>query len=136
MKTTFAKGKPKAQPRPRLSKWGAYNPPTAKAWKKAVAESVADHIGMFQKGEPVMLLLTFYFKRPKSHTKTNGELRKGINSQHVQKPDIDNIVKSTVDAMTDVGVWHDDCQIVHCVTTKYWAADWENEGCEIKFGHY
>lgn len=136
MKTTFAHGTPKAQPRPRVSKHGVYNPTTAKAWKTAVRDAVVDYIGMFEKGVAVKLYLSFFFKRPSSHTKANGDLRKGINAQHVQRPDFDNLEKSTIDAMTDVGVWHDDCQIVHCVTAKYWAESWENEGCEIKFGHY
>ena len=136
MKTTFAHGTPKAQPRPRLSKYGVYNPTTAKAWKTDVKLAMAEHVATFEKGEAVKLHLKFFFKRPKSHVKTNGELRKGISQQHVQKPDIDNLAKAVLDAMTDAGVWHDDSQIFHLVTSKHWAAYWENEGCEIKFGLY
>lgn len=113
-----------------------YTPPTANEWKKAVKKAAGPLKGTYKEKEPLKVFLRFFFKRPPSHLKKNGELRKGINTQHVQKPDVDNLGKAILDALTDAELWHDDEQIVHLAITKYWAADWENEGVEIKVDHY
>ena len=34
------------------------------------------------------------------------------------KPDIDNLLKSTMDALSNAGVWHDDAQVAAIVSTK------------------
>lgn len=61
--------------------------------------------------------------RPKSHfgTGRNAEkLKKQAPEYHIQKPDIDNLVKSTMDAITNINLWRDDCQVDSLITRKVW----------------
>jgi Holliday junction resolvase RusA-like endonuclease len=47
---------------------------------------------------------------------------------HTVKPDIDNLVKLVLDAMTKAGFWKDDSQVVILKAEKRWAG---NEECGI-----
>ena len=128
----FVAGTPKAQPRPKAARRGGfiqiYTPPTAKDWKDTVKAEFEKYKDTFPKHEALGISLRFYFERPVSHLKKDGQLRKGINLNHVQKPDFDNLAKAVVDAMGDAKVWHDDCQIVTSNISKEWS---EYSGCYI-----
>ena len=39
------------------------------------------------------------------------------------KPDIDNLLKLTLDALTNAGIWKDDNQITKLVSEDFWAGD-------------
>lgn len=41
----------------------------------------------------------------------------------VTRPDLDNMEKLLIDAMTDVGFWHDDSQVAIKQTAKRWDAE-------------
>lgn len=99
-----------------------YDPKTAKPWRKAVAYEVRKQVDVPLDG-PLQLTMCFFFPRPKSHygTGKNSELLKAsAPTYHSQKPDIDNIVKSSLDAMNDVA-YGDDKQVVELSATKVWA---------------
>ncbi|MDC0088142.1 RusA family crossover junction endodeoxyribonuclease [Akkermansiaceae bacterium] len=131
----FIHGDPKAQPRPKAARCRGgiriYTPPSADAWKALVRIGFAKHKGTFVKGEALAIHLQFNFKRAAGNLKKSGELRKGVNFYHVQKPDFDNLAKAVVDAIGDAGVWHDDCQIVSSRIGKKWSVDNEDVGCGI-----
>jgi Holliday junction resolvase RusA-like endonuclease len=64
--------------------------------------------GQFTTG-PLRLEVEFYLPRPKARK----------NNDYVAvKPDIDNLLKSTMDALSNAGVWHDDAQVAAIVSTK------------------
>jgi len=58
---------------------------------------------------PIALKIGFILPRPKAHKKENFV---------TVKPDLDNLLKSTIDALTDRGVWRDDAQVAEIHTTK------------------
>lgn len=105
-------GTPTAQPRPRRSQsGGVYNPDNAKAWKEAVQVAWIRSRAKPMRG-PVALIITFTFEAPKSDPNRTGH--------HEQKPDLDNLEKSTMDALTRAGAWEDDCKVAEKMTRKIW----------------
>lgn len=99
-----------------------YDPKTAHPWRKLVADAVSVVVDEPLEG-PLKLTLVFKFPRPKSHygTGRNSEvLKPSAPIHHAQKPDIDNVCKSTLDAMNGVG-YGDDKQVVELCATKVWA---------------
>lgn len=126
----FARGTPAAQPRPRMVRatGRTYNPPTADAWKAAVK---ATWRAAYEQAldRHLHLRLVFYMPRPKAHLTSKGQLTKSAPQFHAQKPDIDNLAKAVMDALTDCGAYKDDCQIVELRVSKHWAT--EIAGCMI-----
>ena len=126
----FARGTPAAQPRPRMVRatGRTYTPDTADAWKAAVKaawrqakeESFSGHL---------RLNLQFMIPRPKGHLTTRGALTKSAPRHHIGKPDIDNLCKAVMDALTNASAYGDDCQIVELRVGKVWVN--ELGGCMI-----
>ncbi len=70
---------------------------------------------------PVLVDVTFTLTRPRSHYRTgrNAELlRDGAPAYPAGKPDIDKLLRSTLDALGDAGVWRDDAQVVAVTARK------------------
>lgn len=129
----FVEGTPKAQARPRAfirgGKAAVYNPSTAEYWKQAVFLEAHKHAGsMFD--FPVTLKLAFFFKRPKSHLRKSGEIKKDAPWRHTQRPDLDNLEKAVMDAMTSSGIWIDDAQVCEKFSSKQWSC--ARSGVEIR----
>lgn len=109
---------PKPQPRTKATNRGGfirmYTPDTADDWKKAVKGALLIYTGLDKKG-PVALEASFYLPRPQSLYR-----KKDPDNwfPHIKKPDLDNLLKSTMDAITDVNVWHDDSQVYVIVARK------------------
>jgi crossover junction endodeoxyribonuclease RusA len=121
----YAIGTPVGQPRPRACirgrHAGMYDPGTADAWKAAVsAASKAAWDGRVFDG-PIRLSLTIWMPRPKSHLRSNGEVKPTAPRWHTSKPDLDNIEKAIKDAITTAGVWKDDCLVCSVRKTKRYA---------------
>jgi Holliday junction resolvase RusA-like endonuclease len=117
----FAEGEPKAQPRPRRGKHGNfYNPGTADGWKRAVQAAFLRERKPAIEG-PVYLTVNFFFHR---------EGIPGRAAFHTAKPDRDNLEKAVMDALTEIGVWKDDCQVCAGLTAKYWTSG--KSGAEIR----
>jgi Holliday junction resolvase RusA-like endonuclease len=109
------------QPRPRITirnghAW-AYESERVRPWKQAVEISTRINLtkSVFYSEVPVYLKLAFWLPRPKS-------LPKKID-RHVKRPDLDNVIKSTVDAMTRAGAWKDDSQIYKLTAEKLYAPE-------------
>lgn len=128
--TIRVSGLPVGQPRVRAAARGrharVYDPGTANEWKACVihaAREAMDRNCMFPFAGPVWVRVEFRIPRPKSHYRTGkraGEIKPGMLSYHAQKPDLDNLLKSTLDALTSAGLWVDDSQIAHIDATKWW----------------
>lgn len=70
---------------------------------------------------PLVLEVTFYFARPKSHYRTGENahlLRLNAPVAPQGPPDLSKLVRSTEDALTDAGVWVDDSRVVLCFAGK------------------
>ena len=71
----------------------------------------------------ICLRLIFYMPRPKSHYRTgkfSHILKDSAPSFHTKKPDVDNLSKAVLDAMTDAGILSDDSIVVqHYIYKKY-----------------
>jgi crossover junction endodeoxyribonuclease RusA len=77
----------------------------------------------------VVLEVTFYFARPKSHYGKRG-LLPSAPPRHTQKPDASKILRSLEDAITDAGVWRDDSQVDDDHARKEWA-EWSGARVRI-----
>lgn len=143
----FVAGLPKAQPRTKARAFGkfaqVYTPKTADDWKMIVrteARRAWEASGnTLPWTGPLCVDLTFYFPRPKSHFRSNGELKPNAPKWHTSKPDRDNSDKSCLDALTQLGIWGDDKQVCDGRIRKLYAPNRDPEfsiaatvcGCEI-----
>jgi Holliday junction resolvase RusA-like endonuclease len=135
----WVEGDPKPQPRPRVTRRGhAYNPATADVWKRAIKAKIASD---FADCAPLItslcsLRITFFLPRPKS-------LKGFAAFPHGRRPDIDNLCKAVMDAMTDAKLIHDDGSIYHLSADKWYAGEDMPAGAKITLwgwgageGHY
>jgi len=121
----FVNGVPKAQPRPRMTANGhVYNPDTADSWKN---EIMAAFLPCRKQviTEPVHIRVSFFFLAPKKKK----VIEERTNIPHVKKPDIDNLLKSTMDSLTDIGIWKDDA-FVFAISADKWYTD-KKPGAQI-----
>ena len=124
--TIIIHGTPKAQPRVKAYRRGAhagvYTPSTADAWKEQVMLAAGLYRGQFTTG-PLRLEVEFFLPRSKAHK----------HDDYVAvKPDLDNLLKSTMDALSQAGVWRDDAQVVAVVASKRYEAENREIGAVIK----
>lgn len=94
-----------------------------KGWRKAVtAEAVRVHHGEPLAG-PLAVSIEFRLVRPKT-----------VRREHPHvKPDLDKLIRSIFDGITDSGVWGDDGQVVTVKATKVYA---DKPGAVVRIGHY
>ena len=91
-----------------------------KPWREAVKHAALDaggYLGLC----PLELTVTFYFPRPKSHYRTGkhaGVLKDDAPKYKASAPDVDKLVRSSCDAISDSGVWKDDALVSHVIATK------------------
>lgn len=137
----FVAGEPKGQPRPRAfamnmggGKFSArvFDAGTAEGWKSLVASAAREVAPPSKITGPVRLEVAFIFRRPKSHLRSNGELRPNAPRYHVGKPDADNLAKAVMDALTQMGLfWADDAQVAALVVFKSYG---ETPGAHVAIG--
>lgn len=112
-------GLPKGQPRPRAFRRGnhaaVYNPATAEGWKGQVALAAREHLPEEPLDEPLYVLLFFRLPRPKRLMRRQDP---DDAIWHIGKPDVDNLTKAVLDALTQIGMWRDDSLICMQRTTK------------------
>lgn len=121
----FVPGNPKPQPRPRAyhtfinGKVTArvFNPETTDGWKAMIRVYAqnAQHESLHLRDAEVAV--NFLMPRPKHHFLKSG-LRSYAPAEHIIKPDLDNLAKAVLDALTDSGRFWDDDGAVHTLTLK------------------
>lgn len=85
------------------------------AWRSAVAETChRDWTGRAPLDGPLQVTIKFSMPRPK--TAKN-------RTWHDRRPDIDKLVRSTLDGITDAGVIADDARIAKLQATKFYMLD-------------
>jgi Holliday junction resolvase RusA-like endonuclease len=114
-------GTPRAQARHKRSRHGVYYNPSSKQ-QRTFADAcwyLSPMTGALQ------VELCFYFERPLTHfigrERDIWKLRPDAPVHHTQVPDIDNLVKLVLDALTP-RVFANDCVIVSIVAKKKWTA--------------
>jgi Holliday junction resolvase RusA-like endonuclease len=86
----------------------AYYPKSYKVWKEEASQLLTPLVPSAPLIGPLVVRVTFTCPRPKT-TKLS-----------CPKPDIDNYAKSFMDALTAVGWWEDDSQVVGLQAVKRW----------------
>lgn len=121
MLDVFLSLKPTPKQRPRFSKNGiCYTAITTRKAENDIKILVKNEInkkGIDLTYEPIQIYLGFFFL-----SKT------GMHSYNPKKPDLDNLIKLTLDSMNKIVYW-DDCQIVKLVSEKFLS---DKEGIHIK----
>ena len=77
----------------------------------------------------VLLRVAFYLERPKSHYKSNEQLKSSASKEHLKRPDLDKLIRAVQDALTKI-IYNDDSQIILLQGTKHFADD-RQPGVEI-----
>jgi len=127
------KGDPHPQGRPRGMRMGKairiYEATKDRKWKQDAAKQIIAQLPidesrpLFRSGVPVRVMVQFCFTCPKSdHRKREP---KGTR-WHAKKPDIDNLIKSVLDAANGI-LWADDGQVVWLSASKYILAQDDEE---------
>jgi Holliday junction resolvase RusA-like endonuclease len=91
-----------------------------KSWRQAVVDAALGEDWMQLRG-PVEVDVTFRLKRPKGHYRTGRNahlLRDGAPAYPATMPDLDKLLRATMDALTAAGVWADDAQVVTVTAAK------------------
>ncbi len=116
-------GTPKGQPRPRafaMKGTGAirmYDPHTAEGWKSAIACAALSQVPDAPLDGPIRVRAQYFLPRPKRLCRKKdpvGAVR------HVATPDLDNLNKAVLDALTTIGFWRDDAQVCELRATKWY----------------
>jgi Holliday junction resolvase RusA-like endonuclease len=79
---------------------------------------------------PMAVEMVFFRNRPKFHFNTRGDIKPSAPDFPATIPDLDKLVRSTCDGLTQSGVIHDDSRIVELTASKVWADD-RGEGALI-----
>jgi Holliday junction resolvase RusA-like endonuclease len=96
-----------------------YDPGTADEWKHDVTQQGHHRMPKQPYTCPLAVRLIFYLPRPQ-------RLSRKCDPAHAlpctAKPDVDNLAKSTLDAMTEAGWWADDALVAELHVVKLYAA--------------
>ncbi|MGJ3876181.1 RusA family crossover junction endodeoxyribonuclease [Lactiplantibacillus argentoratensis] len=112
---------PVQQQRPRATRYGRsirlYDPKAVKQFKQTVAEEAI----LTYRNQPLSgsLAVTLVFYRPVQQSLSKVEKQRRIDGRHlpVVKPDLDNYIKSFLDALHGI-YWQDDALITDIVASK------------------
>jgi len=76
--------------------------------------------------DPVHIRIAFYLVRPRSHYRTGANaalFRDSAPEYPAGRPDLDKLLRSTLDGLGEAGVWRDDAQVVTITALKLYADD-------------
>lgn len=125
-------GIPKPQPRPRAfalnGRARVYDAGTAEGWKSSIAAAALAHRPAQPIDEPLRLMIRYYLPRPKGHFGKKG-LRGSAPAHPCGKPDLDNLDKAVLDALTEIGMWRDDSLVCRKESEKSYGT---RAGAEIQ----
>lgn len=121
---------PIACPRPRITRFGAYYPKKYQDYKDYLKYYLTSlNLNKFE-DKPLYLNIVFNIQIPNSLSKKK---KLELNGTYViKKPDIDNYLKSVMDAMNSI-VYKDDSQIASISIIKKYVIDNANTEIEIDY---
>lgn len=107
-----------------------------KPWRRdvrdATLEVMQDGFEPFDNDTPLRVKLTFRLRRPKSHYGTGrnaDKLKPSAPSYPAKRPDLDKLVRSTLDGLGESALYDDDSRIVELAVSKRYTK-W-TEGCDV-----
>lgn len=114
-------GTPVAKGRPRFSRYGAYTPKKTQEYEEYVKMCWVAKYGSIQPSEQSLEVnIVFYLPIPKSvNKKQRAEMLDG-RIKHTKKPDIDNLIKSVLDALNGIA-YSDDSKIIKVAAEKQYS---------------
>lgn len=91
-------------------------------WREAVVAATVNqgHGNRMMEG-PIKVDVSFYFPRPKGHYRGDGSLKDSAPFTHATKPDIDKVLRSTLDALVQAAVISDDSRVQEVRAMKLYA---------------
>lgn len=112
-------GKPFGKARPRSGKFGVYNPKQNKEYEDRVRAAFKQAVGMITEpvDKPMWLSIECVYPIPKTTPKRKREMMLAGKLYPMVKPDLDNCIKSVMDALNGLA-YYDDKQIVHLRAVK------------------
>ena len=91
-------------------------------WREAiVSEALRQKLEGLRMPGPVVVRMTFYLERPKGHTTPKGARRASAPVFPARKPDLDKLVRSTLDGLTQAGIVTDDAVVTTIHAAKRYA---------------
>lgn len=91
-------------------------------WREAiVSEAIRSGIQGEMLDGPLLVSIAFYLPRPNGHRGAKGDLRPSARRRPHVKPDIDKLIRSTLDGLTQAGVISDDACVVSIGAMKDYA---------------
>ena len=101
-----------------------------KPWRQAIVDqAIRDGVSGSQLDGPLMLRVTFYLQRPKTHSGARG-IKASAPTLPNKVPDLDKLLRSTCDGLTQAALIVDDALIVRIKARKVYA-DNEQPGALI-----
>lgn len=87
--------------------------PYLEAWRNAIiTQAMLDRKHLLKLSGPLEVLCVFWFERPAEHYTSKGVLKDSAPDMVIVTPDIDKLLRSTYDGLTQAGVIEDDRFIV------------------------
>lgn len=130
--TFFVFADPVAQPRVKAVNRGGftrvYTPSTANKYKEVIRWHAVGHWMRPPSQLPIALELQFLFARPKSMVWKKRAMPRTL---HTTKPDVDNLCKAVMDALSGI-IFEDDRQVAKLVVSKGYCAGHEEPHTVIK----
>jgi crossover junction endodeoxyribonuclease RusA len=105
-----------------------------KPWRQDVKHAALDALGHRPLATsdphplegPLCVRVTFLLPRPRAHYGTGRNaavLKPSAPTYHDKRPDLDKLLRSTLDALGEAGVWRDDSQVAEVQTVKRYTSD-------------
>lgn len=119
--TGFIFGPPVAMGRPRMTRHGrAYTPAKSREYMAGAVEQIQHQFGNAAQlaNQPLRLQLVFVHKRP-------ARIKSNRRTPKTTKPDIDNLIKMVMDALTKSGIWLDDNIVTEVAASDWYANEYE-----------
>lgn len=136
--SVWVNGTPKGQPRPRAVTFYSqrkqkymsrvHDAGTAENWKAQVQLALYNQLPEEPLLGPFAVVIDLVLPRPKRLMR-----KKDYDGQiyHDKKPDVDNAAKAILDAINNMGIWHDDSQVAQLLVRKHYAAKNARPGAAI-----
>ncbi len=127
-------GRPFGKARPRSGKYGVYNPRVNVEYEKKIADCYRLALNKLPEptDKPIVITINCYYPIPKQTPKKKRELMLDGKIKPMVKPDLDNVMKSVLDALNGLA-YLDDKQVIRCMVTKDYA---EHPHTTIYIGRY
>lgn len=101
------------------------NKPALRSWRQDVKAAALDTYAAMARC-PVAVTVTFFLARPKGHYGTGRNaavIRASAPRRPAVKPDIDKLLRSTLDGLKEAGIYADDAQVVTITARKQYAEE-------------